>query len=286
MLILLLVLGLSGIALYFWMRYEANQHEINRHDVHIGKPLSRPLKILHLTDTHFASPKPSLSRFFDDLAKEEVDFVFLTGDIMDCNAGIKECVKQLNKLKPKVGIFAVYGNHDYFDYGFVDVFIHNFPGQTKPLLFNNIETFKQELEKIGVVLLRNQTAALDVEGMPLLIHGMDDATTGHANVRRTLENYDETKINLLLTHTVDVFLDIGKGEIDVSFSGHSHGGQFRFPFIGPIVTHTTLGRPFASGIHKIQEAVCCISRGLNSNRNLQLRLLCRPEAIVLTVYGS
>ena len=281
---MLAIFLLLAVAFLGWMSFvEPRWFDLSRHEIFIRKKLKRPIRILHLSDTHFSGRNKPLARFFDRLAHESVDLVVVSGGIMDCDEGIHECLDNLAKLHPRYGIYAVFGNHDYYDYRTWDSILHNFPGQSFPITKNLIDLFITELEKIGVRVLRNKTLELDIDGTPILIHGMDDPTTGHANIRRTLENFDPAKLNLLLTHTVDVFLDIGDNEIDVSFSGHSHGGQIRLPFIGPIITHTRLGRRFASGLCQIQGATCCISRGMSANRYARIRFLCRPEAVLLTL---
>ena len=282
-----LILGAFLAAVFYWATWiEPRSFQVNRHEVTIPKWLDHPLRILHLSDTHFAKPDRHLSRFFDQLAKLDYHFVFLTGDIMDCEEGIPICVENLKKLRPTHGFFAVFGNHDYYDYRLLDVFTHNFPGQKKPLREQHSDLLKEALEGIGVRVLKNETATAYFEGNHLLIHGLDDPTTGRANVRQAMHDFHPKEINLLLTHTVDAFLDIGENEIDVSFSGHSHGGQIRLPGVGPIISHTMIGRQYASGILSYQGAVCSISRGVNASRYFYLRLLCPPEAILLTLRGQ
>jgi hypothetical protein len=65
------ILFCLGITLAIWLLIEAQSHQISRHDVNIHKPLSQPLKILHLSDMHFSGANPFMSRFFDRLAKED-----------------------------------------------------------------------------------------------------------------------------------------------------------------------------------------------------------------------
>jgi len=291
--ILFLFFVLSGILLISWMHYfEPFRYEISRHSVTLKrKALRRPLRIMHLSDIHFAGRNERLDAFFDSLAKEPCDYIFVTGDIIDCISGIPDAVKNLSKLKPEQGIYAVLGNHDYLDYRPVEMVVHNvceimdrdYPEKFRPNNRQRVDLLEAALGKAGVRLLKNETVETSFEGAPLLIHGLDDATTGQANLRRTMGNYDPAKLNILLTHTVDVFLDIGKEEIDLSFSGHSHGGQIRLPFWGAVITHTMMGRPFAAGVLKHKGAVCSISRGMGTSRYLKVRLLCRPEAIILTV---
>lgn len=274
---LLLFLYMHKVALY--------QFQINRHVVTLRKKIAKPFSILHLSDIHFTGPNPPLDLFFEKLSHETYDLIVLTGDIIDCESGIHHAVKTLVQLKSRCGFLSVFGNHDYYDYNLKDAFLHNFPGQPKPETLNPAETLKAALEGLGIVVLRNETHEINVAGTALLIHGLDDPTTGRASIRKTLENYDASKINLLLTHSIDAFYDIGEDEIDLSFSGHSHGGQVRLPLIGPLLTHTTMGRAYAAGILQVKGAVCSISRGMGFGRVLPFRLLCPPEAIVLTVTG-
>ncbi len=285
MLLFLIVCLLVSLLIVWAFWIEPRLIQLSRHEIFLRKALPHPVRILHLSDTHFAGPHKTISRFFDRLSEEPVDFVVVTGDIMDCEEGLPFCLENLKKLKTREGIFAVFGNHDYFDFQFADVFLHNFPGQGRPLITQRVDFFEQSLKDAGIRVLRNETETVMIENIPLLIHGLDDPTTGHADLLKAMQNFDPEKINILLTHTIDAFLDLGENQIDLSFSGHSHGGQIRLPIVGPIVTHTSLGRPYAAGIFDLKGAVCTVSRGLNASRFLRARLLCRPEAILLTVKG-
>jgi predicted MPP superfamily phosphohydrolase len=250
--------------------------------VSVKKKIASPLRILHLSDIHFRDEGGALGVFFEELGRDVFDFIFITGDIFDCPAGAAGAAL-FRKLKSRNGIFAVFGNHDYFNYGFFDLTLHFTPGQGKPHKTQPVERLEKALGEAGVRLLRNETVEVISGATPILIHGLDDPITGRANVRQAMQNFDPSKLNILLTHSIDVFMDIGENEVDLSFSGHSHGGQVCFPVIGPVVTHTILGRQYAKGIHTLKGAICSISRGLGTSRFFQIRLLCAPEAIALTV---
>lgn len=266
------------------MRLESRRYRLSRHRASVAKSLAAPLKILHLSDIHFRGGEKALGVFFETLGREVFDFVLISGDIFDCPAGASGAAL-FRKLQSRHGIFAVFGNHDYFNYGFLDLPAHYTPGQGKPHEPQPVEIFEKALKDAGVRLLRNETVEIKAGRTPILIHGLDDPITGRANVRQAMLNFDPAKLNILLTHSIDVFLDIGDDEVDLSFSGHSHGGQVCFPLIGPILTHTLLGRQYAQGIHILRGATCSISRGLGTSRFYQIRLLCSPEAIALEVAG-
>lgn len=282
----LLFLTLVVLAAVWAFGFEVRRYQIERFVIRPSKPTPRPLSILHLTDIHFSKPNVSLRQFFDQLSEIPCDFVFITGDMIDHDEGIEECLLNFKKLKPRLGIFTVFGNHDYLNYYPNDMFFHNFPGQRQPRLRNSSGKFQASLEAMGVRVLKNETIDLDCGGFSVLIHGLDDPTTGRANVRKALENFEPGKINFLLTHSIDAFLDIGNREIDFAFSGHSHGGQICLPGLGPLITHTMIGRGYASGIKELKGAICSISRGMGTSRFLKLRFFCPPEAVLITLDES
>jgi predicted MPP superfamily phosphohydrolase len=278
---------LAVLVILAWrMAWENTAFLLSHQRINLRKSLRHPARILHLSDIHFSGPAPKLDCLFDRLGTERYDFIFVTGDIIDCPEGIQPCLKNLCKLRAEKGIFAVLGNHDYFDYHLVDIIFHNFLSRKRPAKMQPTHLLIKTLERSGIHVLRNETAAVSHQGTQFLIHGMDDATIGRANARMAMAHYDPTKINILLTHNLDVFLDIGRDEIDLAFSGHTHGGQFRLPFWGAFYTHTKTGRKYASGLKKIKGAICSVSRGLGSSRYVPFRFLCRPEAIVLNVRGK
>ena len=116
---IILFLFLSGCLVLCYAHFiEHRAYWIRREKAVIRKKLNPPLRILHLSDIHFAAEDKRLSEFFDQLAKKTYDFISITGDIFDCEAGIPMAVRNLKKLKAENGIFAVLGNHDYYDYSF------------------------------------------------------------------------------------------------------------------------------------------------------------------------
>ena len=280
--VILLILVVVGCLLWCFF-IEPWFYAVNRHEVRLSKTVTKPLKILHLTDTHYFGSDSKRARFFEKLAKEDYDFIFITGDIFDHEEGVVAAKEELKKFKAKHGVFAVFGNHDYYEYRARDVLRYHFPRAKKLKYIQPTESFQKSLEEIGIRVLRNEVVKLNVEGNPLTIHGLDDPVTGHANIRTTLQDYEPDRLHILLTHSADAFLNIGKNEIDLSFSGHTHGGQIRLPWFGAIVTHSILGRSYVSGIQSLKGAVCSISRGLGTSRHARLRFLCRPEAVILNV---
>jgi len=279
---MLLFTVFAAVFFIAWLIAEPRFLRIVRKEARCAK-LNKPLQILHLSDIHFASPSSQLSLFFDRLAELRPDLIVLTGDIIDCREGVYEAEKQLSKLKSKHGIFAVMGNHDYYDYRLYDCLFHNFQGQRHPLKRNGTLRLRGVYKKLRIKELRNESHSIEIEGQCVDVHGVDDPVTGHADLTRLRVQKGSGAANILLSHSLDVLFGLSDHEIDICFSGHTHGGQVCLPGWGAIVTHTRAGRKYASGIKKFMDIQCCISRGMGNSRFMPIRFFSRPEAILLTL---
>lgn len=286
----LALLFFSGLILLICAFFESKRRAINVHQVRlVTKSLAEPLRILHLSDIHFSGSDPSMSRFFDSLGEETYDLIFITGDIFDREEGMPMAEESFKKLKAKIGIYAVFGNHDYYNYRLRDTFMilaMGFRGRRHPISRQPVLRFKALLAQVGVKLLVNERVEFQHGGQTFSIFGLDDPTTGRADMEKTMHEYNPAHINLLLTHTIDAFFYIGKNEMDLSFSGHSHGGQVQLPFVGAVVTHTLYGPNYVEGIKNVKGAICSISRGVGVSRFLPFRWMAPAEAIVLEVTSS
>lgn len=266
-----------------WLILEPSFFRITRFESPCSK-LNRPLQILHLSDIHFSGPHANLARFFDRLSQLEPDLIVITGDVIDCREGVAYAAQELAKLHAKLGIFAVMGNHDYYNYRLYDCLFRNFQGEKHPLQRNGTLRLRAVYKKLKIKELRNYSIHLDADGQRIGIHGVDDPVTGHADLTRIRPEKGRGVVNLLLSHTLDVVCGLSDHEIDVCFSGHTHGGQVCIPGWGAIVTHSRIGRRYASGLHRFMNILCCVSRGISSSRFMRIRFFSRPEAILLTLH--
>lgn len=267
---------------FLWLLIEPHCYRVTRFQVKCAK-VEKPLQILHLSDIHFAKINRGLSRFFDHLATLNPDLIVITGDVIDCREGVEIAAEQLKKLSSKHGVFAVMGNHDYYNYRLYDSLFHGMQGQRHPRMRNGTLRLRGVYKKLKIRELRNQSVYLDLDGKRIGIHGVDDPVTGHADLTCIRPEKGKQVINLLLSHTLDVLFGLGDHEMDVCFSGHTHGGQVCIPFWGAIVTHTRVGRRYAAGLSRFMNIDCCVSRGMGSSRFTPIRFFSPPEAILLTL---
>jgi len=75
------------------------------------------------------------------------------------------------------------------------------------------------------------------------------------------------------------------GEMAVILAGHTHGGQVRFPFLGPHTTMTAVGKKYLAGPYQVGASLLYVSRGIGWSA-YPVRLFCPPEITVFRFCGG
>jgi predicted MPP superfamily phosphohydrolase len=93
-------------------------------------------------------------------------------------------------------------------------------------------------------------------------------------------------LRIVLLHTPDAnsIIDVAMNESDIVFSGHTHGGQVRFPLIGAVISGCKIKTKFASGLFYFKRFVLYVSRGLGEGKYSPFRFYCQPEASLVKIY--
>lgn len=277
------ILGAIVCAVLWASFIEPHWYRLRRVTVHGQKKIRKPITILHLSDIHFTKNEGSKRGFFQKLSMLNPDLIFLTGDIIDNDEGIETAARMISGLRGRYGTFLVLGNHDYYDYQWIDNVRYHLGLSKASIHRNNVSRYVSEMKRIGVHVLVNESMRLEVHGNPVLIGGTDDPVTQKIDFERTLHNLGPSTFNILLIHQLDGLLKLSHHGIDLVFAGHTHGGQIRFPLIGPLVCDTKLPRRYVEGLHKYQDMTVFVSRGLGAGRSLFPRFACRPEAIFFEI---
>nr|MDJ0707821.1 metallophosphoesterase [Leptolyngbyaceae cyanobacterium MO_188.B28] len=93
-----------------------------------------------------------------------------------------------------------------------------------------------------------------------------------------------SKFHIVFGHAPDYSL--GDIPADLLFAGHTHGGQVQLPWIGPLITLSSVPRSWAEGLTKLDsERRLIVSRGVGMERGSapRLRFLCPPEIVIVKV---
>ena len=86
---------------------------------------------------------------------------------------------------------------------------------------------------------------------------------------------------ILLSHRPELFDTYVASGVDLVFSGHAHGGQFRLPFLGGVIApNQGLFPEYDSGLYTQGDTNMLVSRGIG-NSIIPIRFNNRPEIIVV-----
>lgn len=195
---------------------QANMVEPVYIDVPTEKLGNRTLRVVQLTDLHLGpwTGRMLLEQVVEKINSAKPDLVVVTGDLADGRlSGRENETMMLRKISAPLGVFAVTGNHDYYD---------------------SLRDSLAFMESAGMKVLR--TEAVEVGG--ILLAGVDDRDhliKEKWNLSRSetlvlsLERVQREKFLLLLRHRPIVELGT-QGHFDLQLSGHTHGGQL-FPYL-------------------------------------------------------
>jgi uncharacterized protein len=225
--------------------------------------------IVQVSDFHNSMFGKDQSKILDKLKEAKPDLIFITGDLIDRrNTKIdvaESFVKEAMKIAP---IYFVTGNHE--------------------VLSGKYHILKTKLIDEGVIVLENESVILKSGQSTLKLAGIIDPgkIEGSGKVKKinaslaSIEG-ESADFSILLAHRPDFFEVYAKYDYDLIFSGHAHGGQFRFPFIGGLLAPDQGFFPkYDSGLYRLGKTTMIVSRGLG-NSVFPFRLFNGPELIVV-----
>lgn len=265
---------------------EAQKVELQNADVERHLPVRaepRRLRILHISDLHLAGNESTRKLdFLAEVTDDEYDFVFLTGDIFQHDESIRHAQHLLSR-RPRIGAYAVLGNHDYYRYSMFNKIVGRiFPGMRHPDKQNrDTEPLINALEDVGYEVLRNEARYLDDTG--ICVVGVDWPGIRKNRLFELVSRSPGDWLVLALFHLPRDLNFYNEAGVHYAFGGHTHGGQIRVPGFGAIITDSELARHEASGIVYRGRTTFHISRGLGADPRTNFRLFCPPQASVIDI---
>ena len=196
----------------------------------------------------------------DAINREKPEFVFLTGDYFSGPDTMRRYVDAFRhaiaRLNPKIGVFAVAGNHDHW---------------------SSFDTIAHALDAANVDLLSNANRPIKLKGEQLTIVGIDDLWSRRAEPSRAFKDVAPDAATIVLAHNPDTALYTRHLNPGVMLSGHTHGGVVRIPFYGsPLSSILRIGKQFYAGLNLYEDFYIYTNRGLGTFW-VRIRINCRPE---------
>nr|WP_294896040.1 metallophosphoesterase [uncultured Pedobacter sp.] len=185
------------------------------------------ITIGQISDIHSGSfyNKKAVLGGVEMLLKQKADMIFFTGDLVNNRANeMRDYQDIFAKVKAPLGVYSTLGNHDYGMY-------EKWPTEADRI--KNIEDVKKTHALMGWDLLMNQNRRIKVDGAEIGVLGIENWGTGRfpklGKMEEAIKNTDDLPVKLLLSHDpshwrAEVLPKYP--QIDASFAGHTHGGQF------------------------------------------------------------
>ncbi|MBN1900227.1 metallophosphoesterase [Candidatus Sumerlaeota bacterium] len=212
-------------------------------------------RLAHITDlhlNHYLDP-----RFYDFCIQEinnlKPDLTVVTGDIISRKKFGPNAAFILSRIDSPFGVFALRGNHDFWEDG---------------------KKLRREIMKKGIRVLDNKSIEIRKGRDRIRLAGIEHPW-------KKLKTWDQDifpqdgMYSVCITHTPDNFLRAERAGAALTLCGHTHGGQIRLPFFGPVVCPSRYSRRFDQGFFQQGGALLYVNRGVGST--VPFRFRCSPE---------
>jgi predicted MPP superfamily phosphohydrolase len=219
-----------------------------------------PIRALLVSDIHVAGPDmppARLARIVAQINALRPDIVLIAGDMVSDKRtatrfyGFDEAVAPLAALRPRLGTFAVMGNHDHERGG---------------------DVAHRALAAVHVRVIDNNAVAVG----PLALGGLDDDYTGRADMAATMAALRRLPgARLMLSHSPDPFPKL-PGDVGLMLAGHTHCGQIRLPFYGAVGNVSRFGERYNCGIKSERGHFLIVTAGIGTSA-VPLRLGAVPD---------
>ncbi|MFJ7728875.1 metallophosphoesterase [Neobacillus sp. NPDC097160] len=268
----LTVLGLSSGGYLYAHRIEPSLLDIQEQQIkHPLIPKSfEGIKMVQFSDTHLGF-QYNLTQFKKLAAKIndlQPDIILFTGDLMDepnKYTEMNQLVPILETLHAPLGKYCIFGNHDHGGYG--------------------SEIYRNIMETTNFNVLLNESIPIKLnDGSSIYLLGIDDAMLGNPDLPLALKKVPNNRFTLLLSHAPDLAESALQYPIHWQLSGHSHGGQVKIPFIGPLVM-PPFAQKYPEGLYTIGDEnplTLYVNRGIGTTR-LPFRFMAKPELTIFTL---
>lgn len=175
------------------------------------------LKIVGIADSHLGITLDGekFAKEMERVQEENPDVVLVAGDFVDDDSDKADMIRSceaLGQLDTKYGVYFIFGNHDK---GYYQGY-RNF----------SEDELRTELEKNGIIILEDESVLVDDR---FYIIGRQDKTEeDRAAMDELVKDLDSSKYMILLDHQPNDYANEAAADVDLVFSGHTHGGHI-FP---------------------------------------------------------
>ena len=245
------------------------------------------LRIVQISDIHsgsFVSTTP-LEEAVKLINDQKGDIVFFTGDLVNDRAvEVEPHMAALSKITAPMGVFSTLGNHDYGDYA-------EWP--SKEAKFANLEDLKKKHGEMGWKLMMNEHVALKRGEAEIALIGIENWGGNlnfpkYGDMKKAYAGAEKYPVKLLLSHDPshwDKQVRPEYPDIDIMFSGHTHGFQFGIEIPGFKWSPSQYVYKEWAGLYSQKDQHIYVNRGLGF-LGYPGRVGILPEITVMELYNA
>ena len=244
--------------------------------------INSPIKIAVVGDFQVGNSKKDnyTKRVADRILELKPDLVFIVGDIVDnafYQSGEANFFAPMSEVAKSIPTYAIHGNHEYGIGGGKSILE---PAYRTADVSN--ET-KEIVESFGIRYLVNEIEEIQVKQDKFYLFGGDSIWADKLDYS-ILEDRNEDLNTIALIHNPLAVFQAHKQNIDLMISGHTHGGQIRLPFLGPLGrVDNVLLASWYQGWNEYEGMKFFVTSGIGES-GTRARLFNPPEIVMLTVY--
>ncbi len=256
--ILLSVLIYSYFETY-WLKVK--EYEVVSNDI---PPGFDGFTIVFVSDIHHG-PYYSLARV-EKLAEEinelRPDAIILGGDyVYRGTEYIIPVFRELSVLRPPNGVYAALGNHDHWE---------------------DAGLTRRCIRQSGFFLCENNCRQLHKGNDSIAVSAVGDLWEGEPRLEDALRGVPQHGFCIFITHNPDFLESLNDSRIDLTLSGHTHGGQITLFGLWAPVVPSDYGQKYRYGLTRKGSTASIITSGTGTI-SPPLRLFCRPEIVKITL---
>ncbi len=221
------------------------------------------LKVLQVSDIHSGSffDKDAVKRGVEMIRNAKADLIFFTGDLVNNKTDeAYDYADIFSTIKAPMGVFSIYGNHDYGDY------IH---WDTEAAKKKNLDDLVQVHKDLGWHLMRNENVTIEKDQQRIGLIGVENwGDRGRfqkfGDIDLAKKGLPDVPVKLLLSHDpshFDSIISKSHPDINATFAGHTHGFQFGVEFGHIKWSPAQYIYPHWAGLYKVGDQQLYVNRG-------------------------
>lgn len=257
-----------------WKRLELKHITFTSPDL---PPYFDGYRLVQITDFHLGSFPPGndfVQKVVDATNYEEPDMILFTGDLVNNQASeVEPYLDTLRQLHASDGIYSIWGNHDYCEYG---------NNHSIGALKRNRRMLYGYQESLGWHQLMNEHHVVSHGMASIAVIGVENPGqppfTNRSNLKKAMKGLNPDMFKILLSHDPHHWRRevVGK-KIQLTLAGHTHAGQLK---IGKW-TPACMAFKEWGGAYRIGEQMLYVSSGIGGS--FPFRLGAWPELTVITL---